>query len=46
MWQGSYSRERAKIIETGSKLKTMSTREPRHEEMGLVENGERVYAIG
>ena len=33
MWQGSYRRERAKIIETGSKLETMSTRELRHEGM-------------
>jgi len=30
MWQDSYLRDRAKIIETGPKLEIMSTRDPKH----------------
>ena len=43
MWRVSYWRARAKIIETGCKLETMSTRDPRHEVIWLVENGEREW---
>jgi hypothetical protein len=46
MWQCSYWRERLPIIETGSKLETMSTQNSRHEVIWLAKNGERMNVIG
>jgi hypothetical protein len=46
MWQGIYSRERAKIIEIGSKLETISTREQRYEVIWLFDNWKRINVIG
>ena len=46
MWQCSYWRERVKLIESGSKLETMSTQNPRHEVIWLAKNGERMNMIG
>jgi hypothetical protein len=45
-WRGKVViEERAKIIETGSKLETMFTREPRHKGDALVENEKRMYSL-
>jgi len=47
MWQDSYWKDRAKIIESRSKLENMATRDPRHEMICmLVENWERINLIG